>query len=264
MRPLVYRATTQVKYQAPVIVLACAAIAFAIWNPIGTPASLSGLDQSSYLTFMSGIATVLALFCSLSIAWILAVLQRNKSERVAAYDLLKSRLSELQRWLLEQPATADRELTLALVHELSKHDLSDLPQTDLGDEYREYAAEMEKAFDGDDGARRRFYLITSSHVGYFEQLLSRIGMVSIRQVITSVFLDTLAKGIFLVACAVLTLIAASIWYGPTAKPILILLAAFIGFGAVFLLVELFVDMKRLYEEEDLDFIDRGDGGDSET
>lgn len=263
MARLLYRACTQLKFQAPAALTVAALLAFAIWNPQRSAAELSSLDRSTFMTYLSAVASILALFCSLSIAWILFVSQQNKSERVATYDLLKSRLSQAQQWLLDQPASADRELCLSLVFELDKHDMSDLPQTDLGDEYRAYTSALDAALGGDDPDRHRFYSISVGHFVYIEHLLSRIGLVSIRQIIAKVFLETLAKGIALVILALLTLIVSSAWYIDATKPWLVLVAAFIAGGAALLLLEVFVDISRHYREE-LDFVASADDIDEEA
>lgn len=231
-----------------------ATLAVAISHSQFSGVDLASLDRSTFITYLSAVASILALFCSLSVAWVLFISQQNKSERVATYDLLKARLSQAQQWLLEQPISEDRELCLSLVYELDKHNMSDLPQTDLGGEYYAYTAALNEALDGEDSDRHHFYSISVGHFAYIEQLLSRIGLVSIRQIITKVFLDTLTKGIALVVLALLALIAASMWYGEAIKPWLILAAGFIALGAALLLVEVVVDIRRHYNEE-LDFIE---------
>ncbi|MEB5964490.1 hypothetical protein [Comamonas testosteroni] len=205
------------------------------------------------MTYLSGLASVLALFSSLSMAWILFVTQQNKAERVTTYDLLKARLSQAQGWLQEQPKSEGRELCLSLVWELDKHDMSDLPQRDLGDEYRAYGEALQNALDGEDPEVRHFYAISAGHFGYIEHLLSRIGIISIRQIIAKRFLDTLAKGVVLVIASVLVLLVASLWYSDATRQWFVLLATVIGLGSVQLLLELLTDLYRSYSE-DVDFI----------
>lgn len=254
MAPLLYRICTQLKFQGPCAIAVTATLAIATPHSQFSGVDLASLDRSTFMTYLSAVASILALFCSLSIAWVLFISQQNKSERVATYDLLKARLSQTQQWLLEQPISEDRELCLSLVYKLNTHDMSDLPQNDLGDEYRAYLTALDEAFSGEDFNRQRFYSISVGHFAYIEQLLSRIDLVSIRQIITKVFLDTLAKGIALVVLALLVLIAASMWYSEAVKPWLVLSAAFIAVGAALLLIEIAVDIRRHYNEE-LDFIE---------
>ena len=83
------------------------------------------------MTFIGAIASVLALFCSISMSWVLFMSQQNRTERITTYDLLKSRIADAQNWLLEQPASEDRELCLSLVYELDKLDMSDLPHRQI-------------------------------------------------------------------------------------------------------------------------------------
>jgi hypothetical protein len=233
--------------------LAQLAIYYGVWSG----ADLNSLDRSIFITALSTVATLVALFCSLSIAWILFVSQQSKAERLAAFDLLKSRLLEVQRWLLSLPHTDDRETCLSLAYELDKLDLSDLPQTDRGPEYAEYGEALEAALDSDDDERRVFYLISSTHFGYIESLLNRIGLVSIRQLVTRLFIDTLAKGVTLVGLAVLVLIASLLWYNEPMKPTFVIASTFIAVGSALLLAEVWIDLRRYYDD-DIDFIESSD------
>ena len=253
MYPFVIR-STQLKWQLSIALVGVTLLGLCIWFKECSRIDLTSLDRSTFITALSAFASILALFCSLSIAWILFVSQQNKGERVTAYDLLKARLLETQQWLLTEPLSEDREICLGLVFELDKLDLSDMPQTDLGDEYRAYAKALESGLDGENQLRRQFYLRSIAYFGYIENLISRIGLISIRQIITKMFIDTLAKGVALVSLAVLTLIASCFWYGDSIKPWLVLMASFCGIATVLLLYEVWVDMRRHYDE-DLDFID---------
>lgn len=263
MAPLLYRICTKLKFQGPFAIAVTVLLAVATSHSQLSGVDLTSLDRSTFITYLSAVASILALFCSLSVAWILFIAQQNKSERIATYDLLKARLSQAQQWLLEQPNSEDRELCLSLVYELDKHDMSDLPQTDLGVEYRAYATALDDAFGGEDSDRYRFYSISAHHFSYIEQLLNRIGLVSIRQIITRFFLDTLAKGIALVVLALLTLIAASMWYSEAIKPWFVLSAALVAIGSAILLIEVAVDIRRHYNEE-LDFIETKKGSADEA
>lgn len=254
MPPFLYRACTQAKFQIPLAIAVASLVAVAVWNPLHSGADSQSIDRSTFITYLSAVASILALFCSLSLAWVLFVSQQNKSERLSTYDLLKARLSQAQDWLLSLPPSEDTELCLSLAYELNKHDLSDLPQTDLGDGYRAYITALDEALEGADDERRRFFMISMGHFSYIEQLLNRIGIISIRQVITKVFLDTLAKGLGLVGLAVFVLIASSIWFNELARLWLITAASFVGVSCVLLLVEVFADINRNYKEE-LDFIE---------
>ena len=218
---------------------------------------LTSLDRSTFISTLSAIATLIALFCSLSITWIIFITQQTKTERFAAYDLMKSRLFEAQKWLLSMPDTVDREICLSLAHELDKFSLSDFPRTNWGEEDDSYCQALKRGLDSDDNRRREFYLISGSHFSYIENQLSRIGIISIRQIIIKLFIDTLAKGVFLVALSVLVLISATLLFNESIKPSYIVVSTFIAVGAALLLVEVWVDLRREYDD-DLDFIESED------
>lgn len=234
-------------------VLADVSIYFGPW----TGTDLGQLDRSTFITALSAVATVVALFCSLSVAWILFVSQQSKAERLAAYDLMKSRLLEAQQWLFGLPFTKGRETCLSLVYELEKLDLSDLPQTDYGPEYLAYCEALDDGLDSNDEETRRFFLISSTRFGYIESLLNRIGLVSIRQIVTRGFIDTLAKGVTLVGISVLVLVASLLRYDDTTKPAFVMAATFIAIGAALLLTEVWVDLRRYYDDE-IDFVQQSD------
>lgn len=236
MRPCVYR-LTQLKWQIPMAAAPIGAAALCLLFPNRSGIELDSLDRSTFITALSAVATILALFCSLSIAWILFVSQQCKTERVVAYDTLKSRLLEAQRWLLTQPDTEDRTVCLSLAYELDKLDLSDLPQTDRGDEYCAYCQSLDEGLRSNNPSRREFFLVSSTHFGYIEQLLNRVGLVSIRQLIAKLFIDTLAKGVGLIAIAIAALIVSTLWFNEFIKPWLVLVTGFCGVASVLLLLE---------------------------
>ena len=228
----------------------------AIYYGADSGADISSLDRSTFITALSSVATLVALFCSLSIAWILFVSQQSKSERVTAYDLMKSRLMDTQNWLIGEPTSEQRDICLTLLYEIDKLDLSDLPQRNFGPAYPAYEAYCEalnEGMDSDDQEERTFWFISGNHFVYIESLLSRIGLVSIRQIITRTFIETLAKGVVLVACAAFALMLSMLWYSDSIKPFLVLSTIFVATGTSLLMLEAWVDLRRYYDD-DLDFI----------
>lgn len=216
---------------------------------------LLSLDRSTFITALSAIATLIALFCSLSIAWILFISQQAKGERLAAYDLMKSKLSEVRQWLLNQPESAGRETCLALAFELDMLELSDLPSIGLEKEqvHVDYCEALAKGLESSDVEERNFFLVSTTHFVYIESLLNRIGIISIRQILARLFIDTLAKGVTLVGLSVLILIASLLWFTPFLKNIFVIASSFIAVGSSLLLLEVWVDLRRHYDDE-LDFI----------
>jgi hypothetical protein len=245
---------TRLPAQAAICALAASAADVAIYYGNRSGADITGLDRSTFIGALSAVATLVALFCSLSIAWILSVSQQSKSERLSTYDLFKSSLREAKSWLHSLEQTEDRELCLSLAYELDKLDLSDLPQTDLGPEYAAYCKALEAGLESEDEEQREFYFRTTTHFTYIESLLNRIGIISIRQILTRLFIDTLAKGVALVAVSVVILSVSFLWFSEAVKPALVMSAIFIACGSALLLLEVWVDLRRYYDEE-LDFIE---------
>jgi hypothetical protein len=243
------RLPTQIAICTLAAVLADVVIYYGDW----TGADITSLDRATFIGALSAVATLVALFCSLSIAWILFVSQQAKAERLTTYDLFRSNLLEVKNWLHSLPTSDDREICLSLAYELDKLELSDLPQTDLGPEYEVYCKALDKGLKSEDPEQREFYFQTTTYFTYIESLLNRIGIISIRQIIAKVFIDTLAKGVSLVALSVVVLAISFLWFSEAVKPALVMSATFIAFGAALLLLEVWVDLRRHYDDE-LDFI----------
>jgi predicted membrane protein len=92
---------------------------------------------------------------------------------------------------------------------------------------------------------------------YIEQLLNRIGMVAIRQIIMKCFIDTLAKGVGIICLSITALIASLVWYTEGTRPAFVLAGAFCGVFSILLFYEFCCDMYREYDEE-LEFVGEAD------
>ncbi|WP_085720848.1 hypothetical protein [Pseudomonas sp. B22(2017)] len=227
------------------------AVSYTAW----TGSTISSLDRSTFITALGTIATLVALFCSLSISWILFVTQQLKGERLVAYDLMKVRLLESQRWLVDQPDSDERSICLDLAFELDRFEPNDLPITNRDELFDSYLKVVADGYNSEDAERRLFTETTVTYFSYVETLLNRIGLISIRQIISRLFIDTLAKGVALVGVSVLVLLAAMVWFGGNATPFLMTMSTFIASGSALLLIEVWVDLRRFYDE-DLDFIQK--------
>lgn len=251
---------TYLRWQIPISATAALIVAACLWWAPLTGANVSDVDRATLITLLTGVASMLALFCSISIAFVLFISQSNRAERIAAYDLFKSRLNETRAWLLNQSHSEHREVCLSLAFEFDKHDLADLPQTDWGDEYRGYCKALAEGLKTKDNAQRTFWLISSTHFGYIEHLLSRIALIAVRQIVAKRFIDTLTKGVGVICISVVTLLTSAAWYSEGAKLAFIAVATFCSVAAILLFYEFCLDMYREYDEE-LEFVDR-DGKES--
>ncbi|MGA7564328.1 MAG: hypothetical protein WBW55_14100 [Desulfobaccales bacterium] len=218
---------------------------------------LADLDRSTYITFMSGLATIVALFCSVSFGFVLFFMQSNRSERLSTYAELKSRLLAFHIWLLSLPESKDKEICMAMVFELEKLDISDLPQTDYGDEYKAYAEALDVGLEDPD--RLQFYQTSILYSVYIEQLLSRIGVISIKQIITKLFLNTLSKGFAIVTGIIALLFTALVWFRSDTKVYFISLTFFFSLMVMLLFMEFAYWMYREVNEE-LDFVEKSTDG----
>ena len=146
---------------------------------------------------------------------------------------------------------------MAMVFELEKLDISDLPQTDYGAEYRAYTEALDVGLDDPD--RLQFYQTSILYSVYIEQLLSRIGVISIKQIITKFFLDTLSKGFAIVAGIIALLFTALFWFRADTKLYFICVTLFFSLMVVLLFMEFAYWMYRQANEE-LDFIEKSKDG----
>lgn len=217
--------------------------------------SLSSLERSLFVSVLGVVATVVALFCSLSVAWILFVTQQVKSERLQSYDLMKSRLSEVLAWLHSLPPSLDRDVCIDHAYAIDELSLSDMPQIGETDECKAYCAAVSNGLESDDLERYRFFRITVSHFLYIESLMNRVGICAVRQMISGIFIRTLAKGVFVVSLAVVSLISSLLWYSEFLTPLFVSVLTFTGVGSCLLLVEVWVQLRRNYDDE-LDFIEK--------
>lgn len=245
---------TSLPWQAGISLLLTGLVALAIHLPSAN-VDLKSVDRATFIAALSAIATLVALFCSLSLTWILFTYQQVKGQRVAAYDLMKQSLIEAERWLHTTEQTESREICLALLWEIDKIEHSSIPQLGSVPEYEAYCRALETALDGDNADVRLFFQRSSFYFNRIEQLLGRFGLASIQQILVKLFIDTLAKGFAIVAFSVLILLCAMLWFSDKSKPWYILAAAFASFATILVLLEVWLDLLREYSEE-LNFVEQ--------
>jgi hypothetical protein len=246
---------TDLRWQIALSAAITAMIWAGLWQAKGTSADLGVLDRATFVTTVAAVASILALFCSVSTAFVLFVSQANRAERVASYDQLKARLLATQQWLSTLPNSAGRETCMALVFELDKADISDLPRVGPEQEYLDYTEALQSGLDSGDPKVRKFFLTSVLYIGYIEQLLNRIGIIAIRQIITKGFIDTLAKGVALICGSVALMVAAAVCFTSANNLAFVAASVFLGCCCMFLFYEFCHDVYRYYKEE-LDFVQR--------
>ena len=254
MRRRILIRLTSLPWQAALSLLFTGLAAIAIYTP-SARVDLTGVDRSTFISALSAIATLVALFCSLSLTWILFTYQQVKGQRTAAYDLMKQCLMEAERWLHSHDRTESRELCLSLIWEIDKIEHSSIPQLGSIPEYEDYCKALDAALDSEDADNRLFFQRSSHHFTRIEQLLARFGLASIQLVLVKLFIDTLAKGFAIVAFSVLILLCSLLWFNDRSKAAYILAVAFVSFATILVLLEVWLDLLREYDEE-LDFVEK--------
>lgn len=244
---------TSLPWQVAISLLFTGIVAVAIYLP-SAGVNLGSVDRATFISALSAIATLVALFCSLSLTWILFTYQQVKAQRTAAYDLMKQCLMEAESWLHSMERTESREICLSLLWEIDQIEHSNIPQLGSIPEYEAYCKALDTALDSEDADIRLFFQRSIFHFKRIEQLLARFGLASIQQVLVKVFIDTLAKGFAIVAFSVFILMCAMLWFGDGSKPWYILAVAFVSSSTILVLFEVWLDLLREYEEE-LDFVE---------
>lgn len=236
-----------------IIISMFVAVIFGLWlNCFETgQASLAKLEISTYVSIVTGLASIVALFCSVSFGFVLFQIQSAKAERLGAYTELKARLHSFHLWLRSLEESSDKEICMAMVFELEKLDLRDIPKTDYGEAYRDYIEALSEGLE--DNGRREFYITSILYSGYIEQLLSRLGVISVRQIITKCFLDALSKGFGLVGGLVILLFVTLVAFESGVKIYVFSAALFFCSATLLLFLEFSYDVYRQYQEE-IDFI----------
>ena len=247
MRVFIHKLTSPT-WQVGICLAFTGLIAAVIFSPL-TGLDVSGIDRSTFIAVIGSITTLLTLFCTLSLSWILFSYQQIKNQRVAAYDMLKQCVIDAVGWLHASEHTCYRDICLSLLWEIDKIQLTDIPCFDSFPEYEEYCAALAFAMDSDDRQARHFFRRSSFYFARVEELMSRFGITAIQLIRLKWFIDALAKGFLVVSASVLVLLCSLLYFADDVKPLYILIASFLSAGTVLVLLEVWVDLMQEYEEE---------------
>lgn len=239
---------TSTTWQAVICLAFTGLIAAIILSPL-TGLNVSGIDRPIFIAVIGSIATLLALFCTLSLSWILFSYQQIKNQRVAAYDMLKQCVIDAVDWFHASEHTHYRDICLSLLWEIDKIQLTDVPCFDSFPECEEYCAALAFSMDSDDREARHFFQRSSFYFARAEELMSRFGTTAIRLIRLKWFIDALAKGFLIVSGSVLVLLCSLVYFADDTKLPYILIASFLSAGTILVLLEVWVDLMREYEEE---------------
>ena len=237
-----------VRWQAGISLGFTGLIAAVIFSPL-SGLNVSGIDRPTFIAVIGSITTLLALFCTLSLSWILFSYQQIKNQRVAAYDMLKQCVVDAVDWLHASEHTYHRDICLSLLWEIDKIQLADVPCFNSFPEYEDYCAALAYALDSDDREARHLFQRSSFYFARIEELMSRFGITAIQLIRLKWFIDALAKGFLIVSGCVLVLLCSLVYFADDAKPLYVLLASFLSAGTILVLLEVWVDLMREYEEE---------------
>jgi len=245
---------TSLPFQISISLLPTIVVGIAILLP-AYRVDISHFDRSTFISILGAIATLVTLFCSLSLTWILFNSQQVRHFRTDSFDLMKQCLLDTDRWLETQEVTQNSELCRSLIWEINKIEFSDLPQLGSIPEYNSYCELLKDSFEFQDEDTRLFIERSALYFTRIEQLLSRFGVTSIQQILLDHFIYTLAKGLAIVASSVVVLVCSILWFGEFAKILYVLFVTFVSTATILLLYEVLVDVILEYRDT-LDEVDQ--------
>ncbi|HHF3044368.1 TPA: hypothetical protein ACPJ0Y_004535 [Vibrio diabolicus] len=235
---------TQIKWQLPLAIYS--AVSFYLY--LKSNGVAVAVSKGDLLSYTAGMATILALFCSVSFGFVLHHIQNSKSERLDALNHLSNEINRLKDSVYqenESPFTFECERLIAAYEEIESFDY---PLIEYPDEHIAFGNALSVELVSDS----RFLRRASSYILNIENINTRLQVIAVKQISSRIALYTLTKGVFLVSMLLCLYFSALVSY----------ISAFIStqlfctIMTVFMFVEFTKDMRRFMDDE-LEFVDFG-------
>ncbi|HCG6765621.1 hypothetical protein [Vibrio parahaemolyticus] len=209
------------------------------------------VGKSDYISFTGGLATILALFCSVSFGYLLHHNENAKSERQNTLNLLFNELNTFKEFVYR---TEESELNVVcekFVLAYEQLGASDFPLLQYLPEHEEFGDYLT-----DEIYRScRFTRQASSYVMKFESINDRLNLIAIKQIVSKLALNTLGKGVALVALLVAVYLFSLLSFTQTNQAAFISIHIFSVLMTTMVFAEFVLAMSRFMDEE-LEFVDR--------
>ncbi|EIJ2226083.1 hypothetical protein LIA61_004637 [Vibrio parahaemolyticus] len=239
---------TQIKWQLPLAMYS--AVSFYLY--IKSNGVVVDLSKGDLLSYTAGMATILALFCSVSFGFVLHHIQNSKSERLDALNHLSNEINRLKDSVYqesESSITFECERLIAAYEEIESFDY---PLIEYPDEHIAFGNALSVELVSDS----RFLRKATSCILNIENINTRLQVIAVKQITSRIALYTLTKGVFLVSMLICLYFAALVGFNADYISTFISLQLFCTIMTVFVFVEFTKDMRRFMDDE-LEFVDFG-------
>ena len=242
---------TRLQWQLPISIYIAIAVFLAIKYGEHAGEIVIAIEKSDYLSFTGGLATILALFCSVSFGYLLHHIENAKSERQNTLNLLFTELAAFKEFVYRTEESEFNLVCEKFVLAYEQLDSSDFPLLQYLSEHEEFGDCL-----NDDTYRNcRIIRQASSYVLKIESINERINFIAIKQIISKLALNTLGKGVVLVALLVSVYLLSLLTYTQTNQIAFVSIHIFSVLMTTMVFAEFVLSMSRFMDEE-LEFVDR--------
>jgi len=170
------------------------------YHPITSSFCFSSIQKDSLSRFLLVITSVLALTTTLSIGFLFAFMQLTNVSRFDLYGEFKSEIKSFFEYLASLGDKSDLVRAVeASLWEINKFSYRDFPITNWDELIDPFMAELDK--DGDENQDPTLPNRLVMRFRYIEELVSEIGIMCIRQALTTIFLRPVLKSLSLLIFA---------------------------------------------------------------
>jgi len=188
------------KWQLLFSCMIIAVFAILAYHPTTSISCFSSIQKDSLSKFLLIIISVLALTTTLSIGFLVAFMQLTNARRFDLYGKFKSEIKSFFEYLASFGDESDLIwATEASLWEINKFSYRDFPIVNWDELIQPFIVELDK-HDGQN-YDASFPNRLAMRFGYIEEIVAEIGIMCIRQALTSIFLRPVLKSLSLLILA---------------------------------------------------------------
>lgn len=197
---------------------------------------------------LASIASILALTTSITFAFAMNSMNSSNNRVAVLFIEFKNFLFKTDQFLDSLPKNVSAvEEARVISYNLKIIENDDIPLNDWDKRLEDFMKALDKTheFEHDKNLGKKIL----EYLGHLEYLLSEIGVLRIRQIITGVFIKTLFKGFVLLAMMIISILILLIFHQNMSLSIMIAFPVLFGTFTALLILEIGWWIKR--EEEDM-------------
>jgi hypothetical protein len=241
---------SQLKWQLALSLFMALLFFILIKNGELSSVSLPDISKSDFLSFTSGLSTILALFCSVSFGFLLHHIQNSKAERLDALNQLVGELNRLKDLVYSTPESQETIVCERLISAYEDIESFDYPLIEYPEEHEQFG----QCLSVDIIRNSRFLRCASSNVLNIENINKRIQVIAVKQISSRIVLYTLSKGVTLVGLLISIYLLALAWFTSENVIDFMSIQIFSTLMTIFIFIEFIKSMRRFMDEE-LEFVD---------